>query len=247
MTLLLTGLENIQKAQKFRINRLMKINNEKIWSPLSEGPYCVLHWLPISKKALFGPDNLNSMEVSKFIRMKGNKSARPNLDGIRFYSSEKDEAQENTMFGDTGNISRYFWNAQIFFSGALEIAFALSFQVDSAKVKRIPQGALLNELWDVMDGFREYMLSCNMTDPIIVGVSLLRASNCGFYISNNLRFAGLSPESDRDLIILPEKKIESLQEMQNIEDIELPIFNMLWRSFGLPKCEYYDDNGKRVS
>lgn len=64
---------------------------------------------------------------------------------------------------------------------------------------------------------------------------------------NSIRssFAPYGPVADREHMILPEEWIENLQETEGIEKAERSIFDTLWQSFGLPKCPYDDDNGKR--
>ena len=37
-------LHTEDKAQQFRMDRLDKIDKGKVWSPMSDGLYCVVHW-----------------------------------------------------------------------------------------------------------------------------------------------------------------------------------------------------------
>ena len=88
MKLLLAGLESVEKAEQFRANRLEKINNGEAWGSLHEKPYGVVHWLPISKEALFNPNDHAHEKVFNIFtpthcRMQSRKE--PNLDGVRFY------------------------------------------------------------------------------------------------------------------------------------------------------------------
>ena len=237
-----------EEAKQFRLSRLKKIENEKVWRPMSLGPYCVLHWLPISEKPLFSIDDLKDRKIVRFIQTRDRaKTGIPNLDGIRFYSSEKDEIQKGSALAHGEHNGRSFWNAQVFHSGALEIALALTFDIDSAEVKRIPQGYLIEELRNLLDGLKKCMLHFNIIAPIIVGVSFLRISDCGFHVNHYVGNVGLDPRPDREKAILPGMLIENLEEVENIEEVEWPIFDMMWRSFGLEKCDYYDDDGKRKS
>lgn len=245
--ILLDALDNDERAQEFRKDRLDKIDSKEVWNPMSNGPYCVVHWLPISKGALLKPDNLKSMDVSEFIKMERARRdmwvERINLDGVRFFWNRGDEVIEESVPNDAKSIRRYFWNAQIFHSGALEIACALSFRVDSEKVKWLYSADVIEEVWKLLDGlkngFEKYIPPFDVTTRIIVGISLLRVKNYRFPSSSHT-------PSDRDKIIMPGMLIENLQEVQNMEDIERPIFDMLWRSFGLPECDHYDENGRRI-
>ena len=239
-------LDTNEKAEQFRKDRLKKINNEEVWSPMSDGPYCVLHWIPISEKLLFSLDKLKSMEFSKFVRMeRGGCIKKTNADSVGFCSTERDKVLKVAGFPQEHN-GRHFWNAQVFHSGALEMAFALSFWVDSKGIKRIPKKLLTRNLWNVMNGFRKCMLSFNVTAPIMVGVSLLRVSNYRFSVDSHTEFVAAIPgshiSSDSDQVILRGERIEKAQD---IGEIERTIFDMLWMSFGYEECEYYGHNGKR--
>lgn len=242
--MLFDTLDTREKAEQFRIDRLKKIETGKIWSPMSDGPYCVVHWLPISKEALLSVDNFNSLKFSNFIRMeRGGYIKYPNADGVRFYSTEKDEIQEVSMLTQEGHKGRYFWNAQMFHSGALEMVFAFSYWTKPEEIKSIPRKLLTKNLWEVMSGFKGLMLHFNITAPIIVGVSLLRVMDYRFSPDERKEFITGIPEprrpSDKEQIILRGTLIENLE---NTKEVESSIFDMLWRSFGYEKCEYHEEN-----
>ena len=242
--MLFNTLNTKEKAKEFRNERLNKIDNGKVWSPMSEGPYYVLHWLPISEKTLFESNDPNLMNFSKFIPIKGNKVEVPNLDGVRIYSGPEDKSQTTSNSNGEALIRRFFWNAQMFHSCVLEIAVALCFHTDTGGKKWIYIRDLVKELWGVMDGFKECISSYNKNISVIVGISLLRALGCRLF-RNHGGFFNSHAHSDREQIILPGMLIENLEKVENIEEIERPIFDMMWRSFGLEKCDCYDDDGKR--
>lgn len=240
-------LDTEEKAEEFRKDRLDKIDKGKLWSPMSEGPYCAVHWLPISKKPLFSPSDLNPDELSKFIRnlkpisrMKG-----LNSDGVRFHSVEKDETQEGIYSnGEKFNL-RPYWNAQIFRSGALEMVTAVSFCDDPPEKKRLYQEEIIGDLWEATDGFKECMSHFKITNPIMVGVSLLRVKDYSFSIKAPAHFTAYPPKphpSKDERIILPGKR---MKEPQDIGKEERQIFDELCKNFGYERCEYYDENGKR--
>ena len=243
--MLFDALDTEEKAQKFRKKRLKKICKGKIWNPMSEGPYLVLHWLPISDKSLFDFDDLTSTNFSKFFPKESNKAELPNLYGIRFYSGMGDKAAESTNNFHNKTYkhkTRHFWNAQVFCSGALEIAFALHFQEDEAGEKKYVQPEyIVNNLQNSMDEFKECMTFFKIDTPIIVGVSLLHVRDYRFLVVN-VGGSNSHAHSDREKIILPEKRIEKAMD---IGKIEFPIFDMLWRSFGLLGCPYYNEDGTR--
>lgn len=242
--MLFDTLDTKEKAEQFRIDRLKTIETGKIWSPMSDGPYCVVHWLPISKEALLSVDDFNSLEFSNFIRMeRGGYIKEPNADGVRFYSTEKDEIQKVSMLTQEGHKGRYFWNMQMFHSGALEMAFAFSYWTKPERIKWIPQKLLLRNLRNVMSGFKGLMSNFNITAPIMVDVSLLRVLDYRFSADEHAEFVTGIPEprrpSDKEQIILQGALMKNLG---NMKEVERPIFDMLWRSFGYEKCEHYEEN-----
>lgn len=240
-------LDTEEKAEEFRKDRLDKIDKGKLWSPMSEGPYCVVHWLPISKKPLFSPSDLNPDELSKFIRNSKpiGRMEKLNSDGVRFHSVEKDETQEEIYSnGEKFNL-RPYWNAQIFRSGALEMVTAVSFCDDPPGTKRLYQEDIIGCSWKAIDGFKECMSHFKITNPIIVGVSLLRVEDYKFSIKPPTHFTAVNPKphpSKDEQIVLPRKRIKQAQDIGREEQ---KIFDRLWIYFGYEKCEYYDEDGKR--
>ena len=233
----------LKMAQDFRKERLAKINNQKVWSPMSNGPYCVMHWIPISTGTLFNTNDFNSEKIYEFISMKlGERTDKLNLDGMSSRHPGKDE-----IIREEGKQKRHFWNAQIFRSGAVEIAFALTFSIEGLegdKRKWLYPNDFIGDLCRAMDGFKRGMLSFNVTFPVVVGLSMLRVRDYNLFDIGNSSRASHNPVADRQHMILPEEWIENLQESENIEKVERSIFDTLWQSFGLPKCSCYDDNGK---
>ncbi|MCY4053000.1 MAG: ATP-binding protein [Hyphomicrobiales bacterium] len=230
-----------KEALNFRTKRLEKIKKGEVWGPLSEGPYCVLHWIPISTKALFDSYSIRDVDFSKFIRMKGGAQGIPNQEGIRYHYVEEDKVVD----GRNGIWRRLFWNAQIFRSGALEMAFALSFFPCTKDEKKwmFPH-PLIEDLRGAMDGFKNGMSSVGYTGRMIVGVSILFAEKCGFM--NEHKISITLPYSEGEDIILEEETVDNFQEVSDIVEIELPILNVLFQSFGLQGAPYYDESGKRI-
>ena len=236
--MLFDTLDTKEKAQRFRKKRLKRINKGKVCGSLCKTPFCVLHLLPVSKELLFKSDVLNPAEFSKFIKISGKTSETLNLDGVRF--SAIDFSKEDGK--------RFSWNAQMFHLGALEMVFVLPLYEKEGHgiTKQIYQKTLTENLWNVMDGFKECMSSFNIDVPVVVGISFFNVLGYSFFTPPHTEFYSDAfdshPNSDREKIILPAALITKLENMQ---EGERSIFDMLWRSFGLLKCYYYDEDGKR--
>lgn len=251
--MMIETLENNEKAQRFRTERLEKIKKGEVWGSLSEGPYCVLHWLPISTEPLFNTNDFKSMEFSKFVTARvGSRTEVPDIYGIRVHCSSKDQPYKSERLEEDIRRRYYwvyrrpFWNAQLFHFGALEVAFAMSFRIyESSRVKSIFPGDLVDVLRVSMDGFRKFVLFHCKTAPIMVGVSILNVQDYKLPIRDGA--FGTCGHSNIEDIVLPEKKIKNLQKLKNIGEIENLIFDELWQSFGIRECEYYDDCGERIS
>lgn len=237
--LLLEKLDTFEKAQCFHAERGRRIKQKRVWRDLSEGPYAVLHWIPISEKAWFEHEPLSDENFHEFIQMGGHGMGKPNEEGIRYQFSGADEI----LTGEEGLRQRLFWNAQIFCSGAAEMAIALSFHcLPEIQGRWIQEYSLVKNLRTAMDGFREGMSSKGVTGGIFVGVSILFAKHCG--LLTEIFPPATSPYSD-DEDVKVEKVIEDFQSVRDFVKIEREIFNPLCQQFGLSKCSYYE-RGNRI-
>lgn len=229
--MLFDTLDTIEKAREFRNERIEKINNGKALGTMNEVPYCILHWLPISKKVSFEPSLLNSVEFSEFMLMQGEVVEPPTSDGFRF-----------ALIAPTkGGGNRFFWNVHLFRSGALEMAFVLPLY---EKTKDINPKTLTENLRNAIDKFKEYTSSFGTDIPVVVRISFLNVLGYSFFIDLHPQFysgnSDIPPRSNKKEIILPEKLIESLQNMK--EDVHT-ILDTLWKSFGYDRCPYYNEDG----
>lgn len=214
---------------------------------MSDGPYCVLHYLPVSKTALFNSGDLKPADFSKFVRNTKLHSRKkiPNSDSFRIYSDQKDEIQEEINSNGKKFNRRVFWNAQIFRSGALEMVTTVSFRDNPPETKCLYQEEIVGDLWEAIDGFKECMSYFKINNPIIVAVSLLRVKGYSFCINDPpthfYAFNSKLHPSKEEKVTLTKR----IDKAQDIEKEEQQIFDELCVNFGYERCEYYDKNGKR--
>lgn len=233
--MLFDKLDTEDKARQFRMDRLEKIENGKVLDALDEVPYCILHWLPISKESFFNPDILSFEEFSRFMLMAGRPRIHQNEDGFNLALLAPTE----------GGGERVFWNLQLFHSGALEMAFGLPLSKnDHGETKKIFPTTLTKNLRGSIDEFKKYTLSFGISVPVMVGISFFNVLYYRFHIVLHPQFYSgdydSPPCSNKKKIALPEKRIKNLENME--EDMQL-MFDSLWQVFGYDKCpDYYKIN-----
>lgn len=235
-------LDTEEKAQQFRMDRLKKIEDGKVLGALGEASYCILHWLPISKEMLFKTNDLHPINFSKFVPMDIDRIEKSNQDGVWFHSYEKDKIKKIDSLVDKYLQTRWFWNAQIFRSGALEIAYALPFSEDEYNKKWTSSTAIFIKLQERMYGFKKCMSHFDITAPIMVGVSLLHVLNYRFF-DKDYGFFDSRAYSDKEQEI---SQMVLIKNLDNMEKEKRKIFDMLWQVFGYEKCYYYDECGKLI-
>ncbi len=100
-------------------------------------------------------------------------------------------------------------------------------------------------LVNVVSRFVALLKSLRVSPPITVQLSLFNVSN--FYLRRSAGWLGdiLSEHQiDRDQVMLPEVVMNDLD--QNPIVVLKPIFDGLWNSAGLEKCEFYKQDGSSI-
>jgi hypothetical protein len=127
----------------------------------------------------------------------------------------------------------------IFRSGVIKAVRFGGVTVDPDK-KAIPSRTIAEFLRKAIDTLCKQYRPLGITGPAIIGVAFLFVEGYDFPVSrwdNPTR-------SDRDLLVLEEVWIESLDSIEMVDTVARPILDTLWQAFGLPGCTYYDANGR---
>ena len=244
-----------EKVQQFRIDRLNKIRNEKVWRPMSEGPYCILHWIPALSTEQFIDIESIGKDYEDFIVFRVGVDVNPplkNSDGFLIDTNfGEDTGEWSERFDGWRSCLRGFQRTQIFHSGALEAVYAPPFE--SRKGKKTKYLSLY-----AFEFFRRQIKNCMKKAPDLgfsgagaIGVSILGVKGYSIYTPIiSARYLVQLPQKipdDSDEVLNEaegdinlDMKIPSIVDIKN-EDIDnkilRPIFDRSWRDFGFLECD----------
>ena len=249
-------LDTEEEAKRFYIDRLQKTQTGKIWNPMSEGPYCILHWIPISSK---GQKPMEIESISKdyedFIVFRTGLDVNPPLehpDGFLIDVNFRTDTGEWSEWADGWCFYlRGFQRTQIFPSGALEAVYAPPFE--TRKEKKTKYLSLY-----AFEFFNRQIKNCikkasslGFSGVVVIAVSILGVKGYSIYTPIiSARYLVQLPQKipdDADEVlneaendIRLDMKIPSIADIKN-EDIDnkilRPIFDRLWRNFGFLECD----------
>lgn len=237
--------------ERFHAERMEKISGERVWNPLTDGPYCLVHWFPKSRQFSFSTEDFEDQR--SFYKFVGKEPGIlfdasppiPNSNGIEIRSQRPDESFEKAFPSQFANLTdhvRPFWNAQIFRSGETEKIFAIPFYTANENSERlIAPRWLAEELRKVMIGFTEGMAFFGARGPILVIVSILFAHNCRLFLGSNRKSHSTGNETKLGPI---KYEIPDFNEKEGVDEFCCKISNFLWQCFGEERCEYYNENGQ---
>lgn len=223
------------RIRSFLQNRLAKIMADETPVQLSMPHRLVLHILPLNsffkhERLDFGDGDLLR---SNFIPISaGGWNHRFNLDGFLTYQTDR----------ETGLVNSY---CQMFFDGSIEAVYADILRTNNGRkpqfednkfiasqaYERYVVGAVKNYL----NGYR----ALGVEAPIVISMTLLGCK--GAYMFTDFDSAYDARPIDRDVAILPEVKVENLDE--EVPTVMRPIFDAVWNACGYQRSLNYTENG----
>lgn len=177
--------------------------------------------------------DLGSLDISNMIL-----SIRPPAAGSYDYSFNIDG------FKTFKKTAQGMKQTQLFRNGVVEL-FNDDFVIINEFGKKIfniiiVEHMLLNAYKEILIFYKDKLISA----PFILNLSLLNVNETRFS-SDNIMHLGIDYiENHRPNLILPEIIVES-EEMLNIKAMK-PIFDDLWRAFGLQKALSYNGNSRKI-
>lgn len=222
-----------ERARQFRSDRLRAVVEGKTWRPMTAGPICVIHLIPIA--SMSGRKNVDIRalyyDYVRFISPDwGGGSRTLNLDGLVIHRGEP-------------NDKGAFAFTQIFRSGALESLRHGGRAIEPEK-RSIPSSTVTTFFRDTILKFIQEGKSFGFTGPAVIGVSLLFVDGYELGLQSALN-SGYRPIADRDHLILPEVWLDSI-DVEDPDSVVRPLLDMLWQSFGVERCHSYDKQGNRA-
>ena len=219
-----------ERARQFRSNRLQAVVEGKTWRPMTAGPICAVHLIPIASMSGRKSIDIRALyyDYVRFISPDwGGGSRTLNLDGLVIHLGESN-----------GNGALAF--TQVFRSGALE-ALRHGGWATEPKKRSIPSSTITTFFRDTILKFIKDGKSFGFTGQAVIGAALLFADGYELGLPSALN-SGYRPIADRDHLILPEVWLDSI-DVEDPDSVVRPLLDMLWQSFGVERCHSYDKQG----
>ena len=216
---------------QFRANRLEVIRENGAPQPLNSGAVAVIHVIPSSSIERDYEFDIN------LLQQHGNNikplyasgwNPRINFDGFMTYTHREE--------------GEY---VQMFTSGIVEFVSQGIVQQPSNRPDRIPQNliplqAFENSIFEGLNSVIKFYKAIEVFGPIYFLLTLLRVKGSLATTDMYRRSSSI----DREELLLPDFRMETLDE--NTEEFLYPIFNSVWRAFGVPKSPSFDPVTKRL-
>jgi hypothetical protein len=222
------GSSLIEKMEQFRAQRIANILSGTIWRPVVGGPICVVHLVPLEAVTETASVDVRALKRD-YMRLMfpdwGGAAPSLNLDGLVVHHG--------------GRVGESAAHVQVFRSGAFEaVRTGGAIRADE---KIMPSLTLSSFYRDAINKFIHEARLLGIGGAAAASIALLRVTDYSFVYSGPYNF----PEkaiADRDNLILSPTWIERV-ETDPTEPVIQYQLDMLWQSFGLERCHYYDENG----
>jgi len=219
----------IERIRKFRENRISKVLADETPIPLQNTPKIILHiisYASFSPAHNFDLTKVNSWQTKLPPLYKQELHHRFNLDGLLTYS-----------LTPQGKAHSY---VQVFKNGIIEAVESSMLGLEQG----IPSVLYEPELIRSLNSFLSFNKEIGVELPLFVFLSFLSVKGRILAVSSN-RFGNLNAYPiDRDILDLPEVKIESYE--QKAQQVLRPQFDSVWNACGYERCFNYDANGNWV-
>jgi hypothetical protein len=223
-----------ERAKRFRRDRLDAIQQGETPKPVTPGPLCVAHVIPLV--SLTGRQSIDVVGLSRnpgsiFFSDWGHGTCTLNLDGIVAHSVINKAAPDT-----------YGYN-QIYRTGGAESVFCAG-SLFNPEDKRIPSTLVTSYLRMSIERNIKVITQSGISGPSVVGIAMLNVKDYTFAVGGP-SFSFQRAVADRDSLVLPEVWVESLDGLTDIDEIVRPMMDILWQSFGVERClEYNNGDGK---
>lgn len=219
-----------ERAREFVDHRLRLVASHKTWKPFRPGPIAVAVWVPIA--SLSGRVSVDIAALNNHFSQLAfsdwsSVSRSMNLDGLVVYPGAPEPKVAFT---------------QVFRSGAMEtLRTAAALRSDD---KLIPSGAITKYFREAVWKFAQQSRRLDLAGSCVVKCALMHTD--GYQFLAGAAADRSRSEADRSHVALPESRIEAIEELKSIEqvdDIVRPMMDVLWQAFDLERCFDYALDG----
>lgn len=219
----------IERCRRFRKLRVDMIADRRLPHAVVDGPFAVLHFIPLAAMAGRTTIELSRVYHEHFARFAGEgwggASRAFNLDGVLAFP---------------GRRPPYAAYAQTFRTGAFELARSVGRNRDGLLV--IPATSLAVFMRDSMRATMTVARNLGISGPAIAGGSLIGALRYSLGLGGRYDEM-LAPAPDRDRLVLPEAWVEHADDA-NVDVIVRPMLDVLWQAFDEERCLEYTEAGE---
>lgn len=225
----------VQRASRFRTDRLEVILAGGGWRSMIDGPLCAVHFVPLSAMAARREIDVRKIHDSdQFTKFSfddwGGASRNFNLDGIVVHAGRGvSDAPEGALT-----------YVQIFRSGAIEFLRHAG-PLSDPSLKVIPSTVVSAFIRGSLARAIAAAKVWGLAGPAIFGVSLLRVA--GFGYATDRRFAIGNKVADRSDLIVNDAWIEEISTLDAVDDIARPVSDTIAQAFDISRCLDYDEQG----
>lgn len=222
-----------EQARRFITERLRLIISKQTPKPMSEGPLCVIHFVPVAGLSGRHKVDIHTLHKSDFRRFADHKSwdgcsRTLNLDGLVVHPGGN----------PTGGYNAY---THIFRTGAMEGLFLVG--AKSTLFPGGPVGAIIYPydmakfISDSASKFIEHARVWGFAGPAVLSIAVLHVE--GYELGREGMRGYGQTFADRPHLPLPEVWIEDIDNLDRSATI-VPLLDTLWQAFGVTGCQYID-------
>jgi hypothetical protein len=218
-----------EKVRDFRIERLMKLLDDRTPVPFENDRKIVLHLIPLDSlvsgvkydvlQFARSPQKLPPMVESPSF------GCRINLDGV--------------VSSNGGNVKSTAYT-QLYRNGIIEAVGVLMLSGSPWQRDTYPHVSFEHELLTYLQKLLPVQEELGVAPPVAVCLTLTQVK--GMQMANNF---GMSPEIEEDQLVLPEAILESLSEPPG--KVLKSLFDLIWNALGYEKSTNFDADGNWIS
>jgi hypothetical protein len=108
---------------------------------------------------------------------------------------------------------------------------------DVSSPKTIPSTSVTTYLRTAIDRNLKFLKQSGLSGPVVIGIAMVNVENHTLAVGGIFNFLHTAV-ADRNLLILPEVWIDSLETFSDIDEVVKPMMDILWQSFGVYR--YFD-------
>ncbi len=218
----------ITEARNRWASEIERVRQRRTWRPIINGPVCIVQFTPISAMERIQIVDLSRVhaDFSRFMFEDwGGASRTFNLDGIVIYPGGRDgEVGAFSVVGRDGSLTIY-----------------RSAKIISSEDSIIPSRTIAEFFRNSYFKFAKFSNDYAIPGPYVVNTAIIGVGGYGFGLGQAF-FMAEPKLADREDLIFPEQYFETIFA---VDDERCPkvILDMMWQSFGIASCTYYDDEG----